>query len=253
VETNTGATGAAAAPAFQAEGDDQLVRYGSLSTLALLGLVFGLAAPLCFMAPLLLAIPLLGAGVSLVALRHIEASEGVLVGRTAALTGLALCVGCGCAMISRVKLIEHLHYRQAESLSLEWLGLLLSDQVEPAFRLTVLGASPATAATDLPPGEPAKDPLQEFSDDPVVQAVRAAGKDAEIRREETLAVENRGQGQYLFRRKYVITPRQDPPRSEPFGIVLTLQRGRLPGRRSLRWVVMAYESDDLPGSPVQSN
>src|SRR5688572_8269686 len=79
-------------PAIHAEDLDQVANYRSMSGLAIVSLLLGLLAPVCFAAPVFLAIPLFGTALSLFALRRIAASEGALAGKWAATAGLALCV-----------------------------------------------------------------------------------------------------------------------------------------------------------------
>src|SRR5438874_2243110 len=93
-------------PAFRADDPEETSSYRSLSVLAIISLVVGIAAPLAFIGPLLLAIPLFGIALSLVALRQIAASEGALAGRWAAITGLSLCVVSIIAPFSR-DMVQH--------------------------------------------------------------------------------------------------------------------------------------------------
>jgi len=70
--------------------------YAAVSVLAILGVVLGALGVSAFLAPLLVAVPVLAAGLSLAALRRIRRSRGVLTGTRLAMTGLAL--GAGLAL-----------------------------------------------------------------------------------------------------------------------------------------------------------
>ena len=127
-------------PAFHADDVDQSASYRTFSVLAIISLLFGLASPLCFVGPLLFGIPLVGAAVSLLAIRRIDTSEGVLAGRWAAVAGLALCVASLASNITRDMVGQHLRAAQAEAFGRDWISLLLTGHADEAFRLTVEGA-----------------------------------------------------------------------------------------------------------------
>src|SRR5262245_45308902 len=92
VQAESKSQSVAGGPTFHTDDVEALSDYRTLSVLALVSLVIGLASPLAFAAPLALAIPIIGIAVALVALHRISRSEGLLAGRWAAITGLALSV-----------------------------------------------------------------------------------------------------------------------------------------------------------------
>lgn len=71
---------------------DELGQYRSLSPLAVLALLLGLAAPLVLTTPVLSIIPVAGIAVAIIALVKIHTAEGSLTGSFMAKAGLALCV-----------------------------------------------------------------------------------------------------------------------------------------------------------------
>ncbi len=70
----------AMSPPAAVVGAEDEAPYRTMSVLSIVGLVLGVAAPLAMFAPLLFAIPIAGAAVSLLALRRIALSEGRLSG-----------------------------------------------------------------------------------------------------------------------------------------------------------------------------
>ena len=234
-------------PSFESE-DDEVIQYRSVSALAVVALLLGLASPLCVIAPLLMVIPIVGAVVSFLALRQISESGGALVGRGAAIAGLVLCVVSGVAAVSRTKVTEYLRTQQAEVVAQQWFELLQSGEKEPAFRLTVRGASPPPPASpDTPPDAPAEDPLAEFLHDPVVEAIQSAGQSATVQLVENIDYAAEPRGQYFVRQRFLVTPPKAAS-GEPFDVTLTLQRARVSGERAMRWLVAAYGSEDLPAA-----
>ena len=240
-------------PSFEAE-DDEVVQYHAVSVLAIVGLLLGLASPLCFMAPLLMMVPVIGAVVSLIALRRISASEGALVGRKAAAAGLALCIAFSVAAVSRAKVTQYLRTQQAESVARQWFELVQSGQTEPAFRLTVRGASPEPPP---PPGSPesapAEDPLAHFLHDPVVEALQAAGEAAIVEPGGSVDYSAQSGGQVFVRRQFVVTPPAGVESGTSFDVTLTLQRARVSGERDLRWLVAAHSSERFPAADEHSH
>lgn len=257
MNVESGTSLAAAAPAFHSDELPQDANYRSLSVLAFVSLLFGLAAPLCFATPLLLVIPLFGAAVSLLALQRIAARDGVLAGRWAATIGLALCVACGAAAISRAQFTRHLRSREAAAFGRDWLALLLSGQSERAFRLTAQANQPE------PPPEPGMPvppttPYERFLAHPFVRALVGAGAEAGVRYDGTLVYETRPNRQCAVRQRFLVTPipttgAESEPHPQAMDAILTLQRSRVPGDGRWRWQVLAYETSAAPADETLSH
>ena len=73
--------------------------YHSVSSVAVVALVVGILSPLAFAHVLLWSLPLVGVAVSLAALVQIDRSDGVLIGRKAAIVGLVLSLIAGLAQL----------------------------------------------------------------------------------------------------------------------------------------------------------
>ncbi len=237
----TGTSTTVSTPAFHADDPEQTTEYRTLSVLAIISLVFGVAAPLALAAPLLLAIPLFGIAVSIIALRRIATSGGVLAGRWAAISGLVLCVACGVAPFSRDLVLRSIRTRQAEEFGQNWLGMLTSGQSERAFQLTVDGArTPPPPEPGTPP--PKTSPYQSFVDQSLIKSLTAAGANAEIRFDGTLSYQPQTYRNVIVRQQFEIRAASASAEGQPVQADLTVQRAQLPGEVFSRWLVTRYEN-----------
>jgi hypothetical protein len=242
----------AAAPrasGFHADDVESLDNYRSLSVLALVTLVVGLASPLAFTAPIALAIPLLGIALALVALRRIATSEGLLAGRGLAIIGLAFSIASLLAVLSFGQATRFLLVRQAEEFARGWLETVLSGDTRRAFSLTTRGAQP-----DLPvdqPGTAQQNPYDGFMDHPAIKQLLEVGPRGSVQLESTTSYDRRAHGQCWINQRYLVSPASGStskqvgqPARTPFHVELLLQRGRLPNESQSRWLVVSYQDAD---------
>lgn len=240
------------APAFHADDLEQTSSYRTLSVLAIISLIFGLASPLCFGGPLLMAIPIVGVAVSILALRRIELNSSILAGRWLAVCGLILCVACATAAPSRDFVLRTIRTHQAKDFGERWITMLLNGQTEHAFRLT----SDATHRPPPPePGMPPQKPAYEvFTEQPTVKSLASAGANAEVRFDDTVECRLQSYWQVVARQKFAILPSSTPKSaaspSQPFEVVLMMQRAQLPGEARARWLVT--NADTAQGSAGSS-
>lgn len=241
----TGTPSRVSSPAFHTDDLEETTEYRSLSVLALLGLLFGLASPLCFGAPLLLAVPIVGVAISILALQRIAASNGALAGRWAAITGLFLCVAIGIAPFARQYVIRSYREQQAKDFAVDWLKLLVEGKSEEAFRLTIDSTrGPAPPA----PGEKASpaNPYDTFLGLPLVKAMQAAGPDAEIRFDDTVKYDPQSFHQVFVRQKFEVVPHAGKSDAKPIDVVLVTQRARLPSEGRSRWLLWRMDGGTKP-------
>jgi hypothetical protein len=242
----TGTSSRASSPAFHTDEPVETTEYRTLSVLAIISLIFGLASPLCFGAPLLMAIPIFGAAISILALVRIAASEGTLAGRWMAIVGLVLCVGIGVAPFTRSLAIRALRTHQAKEFAEEWIKLLVAGKTENAFRLTVDATrGPAPQA----PGEPAKpqaNPYDTFVGLPLVKALTSAGGDASISFESTEAYEAPSFYRAMVRQKFKVTPPASQSGAQPVDVYVTMQRAKLPSEGRTRWLMTSLDDGTQP-------
>jgi hypothetical protein len=232
---------AARTAAFHSDDPPEVSEYRTMSALAIVAFVFGLASPLCFWAPLLMAIPLFGAAFAIVALRRIAASEGALAGRGLALVALALCLVSATASISHDRVTRHLRSNQAEKVARRWIGLLLAGKAQEAFQLTVDGTRPPSPpAPGMPP--PTETPLETFTKHPLVKSINAAGAAAEVRFDGMSAYSPLSSSQMVVQQEYSITPAGEAgsQTGSPINIILNVQRSRLAGESGLRWLILSF-------------
>ena len=244
----TGTSSRVSTPAFHNDDPEQTTEYRSLSVLAIISLIFGLASPLCFGAPLLMAIPIFGIAVSILALRRIAASEGALAGRWAAVAGLILCVALAVAPLSREFALRYLRTHQAADFAQHWLSLVVSGRTEQAFRLTIDSTrGPAPPA----PGEKAPaptNPYDTFMGLPLVKALAAAGADADIRFHGTVAYEPQTFPKVFVRQRYEIITSSLQFGAHPVDLLLTMQRAKLPTEGRARWLMWTMEDGSKPAA-----
>jgi hypothetical protein len=116
--------------------DAEIARYHAVSKLAVAGLLFGLAAFLAVIEPVLYFVPLTGIALSAAALGAIARSEQSLLGRKAALVGLALSLAVAAAAPAHWITYRHLVRREAREFALAWFDLLRGGEPQKAFQLT---------------------------------------------------------------------------------------------------------------------
>jgi hypothetical protein len=240
------ATRPSAAPAFNADDVNNVADYRSLSVLAIISLLIGLASPLCLLTPVFLMLPLFGVVISLLALRRIAVSEGRLAGRWAATVGLALCVASGASAVSRSTVIRYVRTNRAEQFGRSWIAKLTAKESEQAFKMTVDGTRPPSQAE---PGMPApiSTPYEQFLSNQFVKAVLVAGENATVERLETLDYIAQTQKDYYVRQRFRITPQSNSGEAGATNAIeadLTFQRSHFRGDRNSRWLVAAYQLAD---------
>jgi hypothetical protein len=245
VQAQSTSPSVARTPTFHSDDVESLGEYRTLSVLAVVSLVIGLASPLCFAAPLARTIPLVGMAIALVALRQIAVSGGTLAGRWAAMTGLALSTASLLAVLSYGQVMRYLYVQQADEFGRNWLATLQSGDTRRAFRLTSAGAQPEPPASDLGPPK-TKNPYDEFLDNPLIQRLTQVGAGGQIQLEDTYSYDTVGFGHCWVGQRFVAQPgagkskpAELPP--ESLRVDLRLQHSRLPGEGAPRWLVMSYE------------
>jgi hypothetical protein len=235
-------------------GSEEIVEYRTLSLLAIVSLLMGLISLLSLFAPLLLGISFFGAAVSILALRRITASDGLLAGRGVALVGLALCVASVGVVWGRAFATRQLLTHQANEFALEWFDLLRSGQPERAFEWTT--ASLRTPSSALPAVSPGRsggtsEALERFQKDPVVRAIVKVGAGGIVRKVRNLAFELDRSGQGTLQQLYSITPVE--PGHVALEVHLTLQRGTASATDRPHWMIKSYALENEPTAASPRN
>jgi hypothetical protein len=214
--------------------------YRSISVLAVTSLLLGLASPLCMLGQVLYVVPLAGIAAAVLALRQIAASDGARVGRRAAVAGLALSIGVGSVVLSRSAVTRYLRTEQAAEVGRTWVETLLAGDSKRAFRMTTGGHYPDE--DDPESFGPGGHPYHKFLEFESVKSLLAAGGDAQIDDEGTVAYSAEWGGEFYVRRQYSVTARSTneataAPRS-PIRILLTLHRTQLTDDTPWTWIVI---------------
>lgn len=234
----------APSPAFHTGDAEQTIEYRSLSVPAVLALVLGLASPLCFGAPLLLVIPIIGIAIAVFAIVRIEASDGALAGKWAAVSGLILCSAMAMAPISRSYVLRTLRTSQARTFAEKWIHDIVSGHADEAYRLTidaVRGPAPPAPGEKAPP-----DPHQKFLELPQVKGMIAAGPEAEIKFIDTVAYDPQSFERVFVGQRFNIIPPASQAGAQPVDVMITVQRAQLPKEGRSRWLVWAINDGSKP-------
>ena len=223
--------------------------------MSIVSLVLGLAAPLALIAPLLFAFPIAGAVVAVLAIRRIAASDGAMVGRMAAVIGLALSIASVSAAFTRTALTQELLSRQARATAFEWFKLLQAGDAERAFLMT-------TASRQSPPpkdpadpraasSEPETPPVEKFRVDPVVHFLldHAQGMPVEYVRD--TAFDPASSGGERIQQLFIVGAPADSGHGSATSVEIVLQRVRGFRGAPSQWLVSAHQSDDVTADPDQ--
>jgi hypothetical protein len=120
--------------------------YHSVSALAVVALAIGLLSPLAFTHPLLWSLPIVGVALALAAFVRIGRSEGLLIGRKAAIIGLAISLFSGLGAVTQATTRQLWLAARAERLTERFLELLREGKTYEAHQLF------ARPQFRLPPG-----------------------------------------------------------------------------------------------------
>ena len=116
--------------------DADIAEYRAVSTAAIVGLIVGLLGPLALSHPLLWTLPAVGAAICLTALVRIAQQTPTLLGRKAALIGLALSILFAAAGPTHWLVYRRLVRQEASQFGLKWFSLLAERQPHKAHQLT---------------------------------------------------------------------------------------------------------------------
>jgi hypothetical protein len=144
-----------AAPGGRAAAQAEAPDFQSLSPLAALSLILGLSSAAALSSPLLLVIPAAAAGLAVLALAKIGASDGALTGARLARWGLAIALACAAATLVRDPVRNRLMQRQAADAARRWFTLIAEGRLGESRALL---APQALASLGPAKGEPGSPP-----------------------------------------------------------------------------------------------
>jgi hypothetical protein len=214
--------------------DTDMGQYQAVSGLAVAGLLVGLASPAALGHPLLWTVPLVAMVICALALRRIAREAPALIGRKAALTGLALAV----LFLAAAPLQGYTYGRlldwEGRRFAAQWFELVRQNQREKSFELTRQAESRLPLDEDLPSRYPPdSDPLSELNgylQQPSVQALLALGDKAQVRYYDTERSTRSNRGD-VIKQVYAVTYEEDGERKS-FFVELSMNRRYVadPGR-----------------------
>jgi hypothetical protein len=215
--------------------------------MALVSLLLGITAPLCVMAPLLFVLPIAGIVLALLALRNIATSDGTLIGRTAALIGLALSIASICMTVARAKVSEEMLSQQARATAIEWIELLQAGKTDEAFEMTSARRKgpPPPSPLNIESPQAVRKPIDEFRQNPVVHFLEQHAKDADVRYVGDVAFDPGFRGAAMIGQEYDVAASQEPNDKSPTRIQLALERIRGTAGTPWQWLLSNYQSDVL--------
>ncbi|HWB12310.1 MAG TPA: hypothetical protein VG826_23995 [Pirellulales bacterium] len=234
------------AESLAVEGD--IGGYRPVSGLAVVGLLLGVFSIVAFVHYLLYLVPLAAIVINVLALRQIAETSPPMIGRRAALAGLALAMICvGSAPVQRAVHRRDLHAQSLE-VAREWFTALREDRPEAACRLS---RSPTTAAARaqspmklFESGMMSLERMRKFVHESPVDLLLKLGKRAHVRlyANEDIWWENDKEGVRDF---YVVTVGQGP-QAVSFFIWLGTTRTKEIGTGEWQWQVTKSEFIHTP-------
>ncbi len=227
--------------------DSDLIEYRPISGWAVAALLLGLASLIAVAHPLLWSVPLTGVVVSLLALRRIDRSEVKLVGRKAAMIGLALACIYGIGAPVRAIARDRWLRTRAERLGEEFIAALRAHQIDEAFAMTLQSAEKAQPRRASRTGEQlepeGQTPRELFLSQRPVGLLLRISPDAKVERFYTQvpAADDIRQPVFVYYRIDAATTEE----SEPTEFMLHIEQ-IYDGEGIERWWISAIQSSSKP-------
>jgi len=204
--------------------DADTAQYRAVSGLAILGLLAGLLSLLALVTPLLWAMAIVALFVNVAALRRIRANAPALLGRKAALAGLALSVVAFCAAPADWLVYRGLLRREARQVGVEWFDCLRANQPHKAHQLGVSPTSRDPLDDKLwqsyRPGGEGRAMFEQFLLAPEVRALLALGDKATVRYYDTESQWTEGNNDRVYETFAVTFPDSDGLKTFFVGLLL---------------------------------
>jgi hypothetical protein len=132
---------ASPASAFHSEEQDHdLIGYRPVSKLAVIALLVGLAAASALAGPLLWCVPVLGVVLAIAALVQLGRAEVPMIGRQAAIAGLALSILFGVIAPVHSATLNYWLVARARRIADDWFADIAKGETQPAYALMIQGS-----------------------------------------------------------------------------------------------------------------
>ncbi len=235
-------------PHLSAASDVDETPYRAVSASAVVAVPFGLASPLALFGPLLWFLPATGLALSLAALRAIALEPARIVGRKAALVGLALSLTFGVAAMADWAAYRWQVRREAQRFAMEWFEFLRNNEPHKAFQLN----SPPDSREPLDDtlwqvyydGSDARRFLEEFIARKETRALIALGEDAKVRYYDTEEQES-GKNEDSVTQTFAVSYPGESG-STTFFVSLRMRRSQPHGSDRSFWQVTSIEGGVTP-------
>jgi hypothetical protein len=228
---------------------DACTEYRSVSVLAVVAAILGLLSLLALVDPAGWLIPVAAIVVSVIAICRIRSREAAMIGKKAAVLGLVIALLSGSAAVSRWFAARFFVERQARGIAAAWFGLLADNQPLKAHQLHVVPEERKPLDGDLPAVYQVTPKIREglngFLEDPLVHAVLALGKKAEIRFYECEGVWG-SPGMENVQEIFSISFADENGKKKTFFASILLRRSPPENREVINWVVVEFKGGVRP-------
>ena len=227
--------------------DADMAAYRALAPQAVVGLIFGLLAPLAMVDPLLWALPALGTFFSFWGLRCLRNRTGELVGRKFAWVGLVLSLLFLTAAPADLLTYRWMIGNEARQFSALWFRYLTQEEPHKAWQLHLAPQSRQPLDDRLwqfyRSSAQQRENLQKFVKLPVTRTLLALGPKAQVRFYQT-ASQEREDDDDLVNQYYAVTYEEQGERKS-FFVLVRMMRQRLSNGRA-GWHIVAVEGGVRP-------
>jgi hypothetical protein len=207
-----------------------IAQYRPLSGLAVAALIVALAAPLALLSPLLWVLPALGIVLSAAALWRIARGGSAMIGRKAAMFGLALSVVMAAAAPADALAYRWLLHREARRLAECWFAQLADGQPQQAHQLTLVAGERRPwddKLWDFYRNSPHyRADLENYVAEPLIRTLLALGKKARVRDYQSAGQSQEFSNEFVYM-LYAVTY-DEAGEKKTFFLALELQRSILP-------------------------
>jgi hypothetical protein len=222
--------------------DALLAEYRSLAGQAVVGLIFGLLAPLAIVDPMLWAVPALGVFFSWWALRRIRKAEPEIVGRKMALFGLMFSLLFLAAAPGNWLVYRRLLSDEARQFSALWLQYIAQDEPQKAFQLTIAPENRLPLDDKLGvyyrDNSAAREQLEKYVELSPVKTLLALGPRAQMRFDQT-AVQGKDSQNDFVSQWYDVSYEEDGEKKS-LSVLVKMLRSKLPSGQS-GWRIIQVE------------
>ncbi len=227
--------------------DGDVAAYRALAPQAVVGLIFGLLAPLALIDPLLWTLPALGTFFSFWGLRRIRNRAGELVGRKFAGAGLVLSLLFLTAAPADLLSYRWMIGNEARQFSALWFRYLTQEEPQKAWQLYLAPQSRRPLDDRLwqfyRNSAQQRENLQKFVNLPVTRTLLALGPRAQVRFYQTAGADREDDND-LVNQYYAVTYEEQGERKS-FFVLVRMKRQKLSSGQA-GWCILAVEGGVRP-------